>query len=417
MTSAKLFLDTRRPNKNGEYRIKIRIIHDRIPKEIKLKYSCKESQWDGNGVKYYPNSGEVNAYLVSELAKAHKVITKNINEIDGLTADEVKELVVNYDPDGQKRNGRMTLKEWGDILVKRTRKANKNGTANWYRYTVNAIINFNTGKDIPMSKIDYTFLKEFEADHLSRGGSINGVAMYFRGLRSILNKANNEYDECNNYPFLKYKIKEKKTPKRALKIDVFNTIRNLNIDKDKNKVQLADWHAQNYFLFMFNNRGMNFIDLAKLKKDQIVETVYNGKELVEGRLRYVRSKNGKSFSIKLTDESIRILNDYNVHDKQSNDFVFPIGFSDSKNGLDTYNQKRKRYNKRFTGLAKMAGLDIKITSYVIRHSWASIAKSRGVSKDIIGESLGHDDPKVTEIYLENFENEVLDEANELIVGR
>lgn len=64
----------------------------------------------------------------------------------------------------------------------------------------------------------------------------------------------------------------------------------------------------------------------------------------------------------------------------------------------------------------MVGLDIQITGYVIRHSWASIAKRKGISKDIIGESLGHNDPKVTEIYLESFENEVLDDANEMIVG-
>jgi len=416
MTSAYPILDTRRPDKNGNYRIKIRIVHNRVPKEIKLKCCCKENQWAGNRVKNYPNSGRVNAYIVAELAKANKVIADNLDRLDSISAEKIKQLVINYDPEGRNKLSKLTLKEWGRILDDRTRKANKHGTANWYKDALKAIIKFNDGNDIVMSEIDITFLKDFEADHLSRGGSINGVASYLRGLRSVLNKANEEFENCNIYPFKKYKIKEQKTRKRAVKIDVINAIQKLKIDKHNNAKNLSNWNAQNYLVFMFNNRGMNFIDIAKLKKNQITESIYKNKKLISGRLTYTRSKNNKNFSIKLTEESIRILNKYRMHEKASDDLVFPIGFTNSKTGLDTYNQKRERYNKRFNELAKLAGHDIKITSYVIRHSWASIAKSKGISKDIIGESLGHDDPKVTEVYLENFENEVLDEANELIVN-
>ena len=34
---------------------------------------------------------------------------------------------------------------------------------------------------------------------------------------------------------------------------------------------------------------------------------------------------------------------------------------------------------------------------------------------MIGDGLGHDDTKTTETYLEDFENDVLDEMNELVV--
>ncbi|MBL4656536.1 MAG: site-specific integrase [Flavobacteriales bacterium] len=415
MTSAYLILDTRRPNKNGEFRIKIRIVHEGNPREISLQYSCKENQWTGDGVKNYSNSGRVNAYLTNELNKARKVIANNLDKLEGMSVEKLRRLITNYDPDGTRNRSNMTLGDWSDMLVSRTRKANKHGTANWYSDAVRATLKFN-GKDLAMSDIDYSFLKEFETDHLSRGGSINGFAVYMRSLRSILNKANVEFDECANYPFQKYKIKEQKTRKRAVKIDVINAIRELEIDQKKSVESLADWNARNYLLFIFNNRGMNFIDLAKLKRDQITEAVFEKKKLISGRLIYTRSKNNKEFSIKLTAESIAILNSYDVFHKSSEDTIFPIGYTNTQTGRDTYRQKRGRCNKRFNKLARMAGLDVKITSYVLRHSWASIAKSKGVSKDIIGESLGHDDPKVTEVYLENFENEVLDDANELIVG-
>ncbi|PCI19295.1 hypothetical protein COB64_03960 [Candidatus Wolfebacteria bacterium] len=416
MTSAYLILDTRRPNKHGEYRIKIRIVHNGDPREISLQYSCKKSQWVGNRVKNYPNSGRVNAYLGAELAKANTVIADNLDRQDSMSPERMKKLILNYDPEGQKNQSTMSINRWGEILIERTRKANRHGTANWYNDAIKAVIKFNGQRDIAMLNIDVTFVKEFEADHIGRGGNINGFGAYMRALRSILNKANAEYDNCNNYPFQKYKIKEQRTKKRAVKMDVIIAIRNLVIDKDHSSENMADWHARNYLLFMFNNRGMNFIDLAKLKKNQIIESRYKDTRLISGRLLYTRSKNNKEFSLKLTEESLLILNDYNIFYKEPDEYIFPIGFSNSKTGRTTYSQKRERYNSRFNKLARMADLDVKITSYVIRHSWASIAKSKGVSKDIIGESLGHDDPKVTEVYLESFENEILDDANELIVG-
>jgi len=57
-----------------------------------------------------------------------------------------------------------------------------------------------------------------------------------------------------------------------------------------------------------------------------------------------------------------------------------------------------------------------ITTYTIRHSWATIAKFMGISTEIISEGLGHNSLKTTQIYLKSFTNHVLDEANELVVS-
>ena len=133
--------------------------------------------------------------------------------------------------------------------------------------------------------------------------------------------------------------------------------------------------------------------------------------------RKINVKNQRDFSIKLTDEAIKILNFYNIGDKAPEDLVFPIGFENTKTGLETYNQKRKRINERFRDIAKQIGEEeLNLTTYVARHSWATIAKKSGISHAIIGEGLGHEDSKTTETYLEEFENEVLDDANELIVA-
>ncbi len=98
-----------------------------------------------------------------------------------------------------------------------------------------------------------------------------------------------------------------------------DTMRELEI-----KPNSAMWKARNYFLFMFNNIGINFMDLAKLKKSQFNKTEFddNGKLLV-GRISYRKSKTQGSFSIKLTSESLAILNEYDIQNKEDKDFIFP----------------------------------------------------------------------------------------------
>lgn len=48
--------------------------------------------------------------------------------------------------------------------------------------------------------------------------------------------------------------------------------------------------------------------------------------------------------------------------------------------------------------------------HVARHSYATVLKRAGVSTAIISESLGHSSEKVTQIYLDCFENKQVDDA-------
>lgn len=53
-------------------------------------------------------------------------------------------------------------------------------------------------------------------------------------------------------------------------------------------------------------------------------------------------------------------------------------------------------------------IEADMTTYVARHSFASILKNYGVNVSLISEMLGHTDLKTTQIYLDSFENEQLD---------
>ena len=61
-------------------------------------------------------------------------------------------------------------------------------------------------------------------------------------------------------------------------------------------------------------------------------------------------------------------------------------------------------------VAKLAQIDATLTTYVARHSFATILKKSGVNIALIGEALGHSDIATTQIYLDSFDNEQVDEA-------
>ena len=75
----------------------------------------------------------------------------------------------------------------------------------------------------------------------------------------------------------------------------------------------------------------------------------------------------------------------------------------------------KKFNKDLKEIALHVGIDKKLTSYVARHSFATNLKQLGVSTDIISESMGHQNINITNAYLKEFENDVINEANEKLL--
>ncbi len=223
-----------------------------------------------------------------------------------------------------------------------------------------------------------------------------------------MNKAQKENESIlvkSHKPFENFTIPSQKTSKRAVSKDVINSIRNFPLESNS-----AFWHDKNYFLFMFNMQGMNFIDLAKLKLRQISA----------GRLRYIRSKTNKPYDVKLTKEAEEILS-YYITNKTPEDFVFPILNKEiNKDSIlvsKTSDQALHVFNNHIKKLAIQCGIDQPITSYVARHSWASAARKLGVSTDKIGDALGHENYSTTEVYLQDFDTDVLDEVNLLVTSK
>ena len=69
-----------------------------------------------------------------------------------------------------------------------------------------------------------------------------------------------------------------------------------------------------------------------------------------------------------------------------------------------------KINKELKLLASELEIDADVTTYVARHSFASVLKNTGVNIALISQALGHQDIKTTEIYLSKFDDQQMDEA-------
>ena len=73
-------------------------------------------------------------------------------------------------------------------------------------------------------------------------------------------------------------------------------------------------------------------------------------------------------------------------------------------------------NHHLKNLGEELGLSIDLTTYVARHSWASIAKSQDVPMSAISEAMGHTTERTTRIYLKSFDNTLVDCANQKVLS-
>ena len=416
MARARLILDVRKHSKNsvGLYPIALRLFHKK-QRILRLPYYTSMEGWDDKNKIFkksvFANKDQdcdtINKELNAKLYSVKSIIDslgKTLNEITvDVLIENIKEAWDNKLDSNLKKNlsNEITLSDWGQVLIGRKLKEGKPSTAKWYKDSISAFVKFNNAS-VKLYELDVTFLKEFEMEHKARGNSNNGISAYMRGIRAIYNSAVKEdrYVPIKN-PFNHYKIPtSRRTKKKALSKEKIIAIRNLKYDKGSKL-----WHTQNYLLCMFNCRGMNLIDLAKLRV----------RDIGESRIFYGRSKTGDPLSVRITGEFASIINNYTA-DKNENDFVFPIGYDGSVEMFKKYRSDRRLVNKLLKKIAIDAGIEEKITSYHIRHTWATIAKNMGISTEIISEGLGHHSLKTTEIYLKSFDNSVLDDANDLVVS-
>lgn len=296
-----------------------------------------------------------------------------------------------------------TVKQFYQELIEQYKANEKCGNRLIYKSSYNSINVFTNGNlEIPFSAIDVAWLNKYEKWLRSKGNKETTMSLMFRTLRSAYNKAiESKCARKSDYPFNDYRISkfDVSTEKRAIaKADVLKFSTDVHSIGKQQYVQLS----KDIFIFSYLCGGINFTDIANLTKDNIIE----GK-----RLHYIRQKTGKLIKLGLSEEALKIIKRYAV---ESKGYLFPILNAQlHKTPLQKQNRIHKmlgKVNKNLKLLAAQLGVEANLTTYVARHSFASVLKKSGVNIALISEALGHSDLTTTQIYLDSFENEQIDNA-------
>ncbi|MBQ0735796.1 phage integrase SAM-like domain-containing protein [Aquimarina celericrescens] len=421
MASITLMLDKR--NKTAKkFPLVIRIYHKRIPKNIQLGYKLESSQWNEKAKQIkspFPNSKRANHDISSKMTVASGIISEYSTTLKDLTAYEIADLIEaalkkknnekSINNDRVLNRGGTYLELYSKKIINRYYNAKRFGTADALHNAVVFIKKYTGGNDILLSEINELFLEDLESHYLGQGNSLNGLGVHLRSIRRIYNLAIKDSQTeltLEHYPFGKngYSIKQQRTKKKAVSLEVIKDIEVLKYPKDS-----ALWHHKNYFLVNFYMRGMNFMDMAYLSVDAI-----NNGRLQYKRRKTKRGNNVKEFDI-LIPEKVKPIFDHYCKNKSREDLVFPIledvMKTESEDRVyEVYKNRRRNHIRRLGTIGKNVGLETKLTSYVARHTFATAGLHKGIFKAQIGDMLGHTNYYTTESYFADFENVVLDEA-------
>lgn len=282
-------------------------------------------------------------------------------------------------------------------------KRNETGNALIYQTALNSLLTYKSSQSLVFSDLSVRVMEEYQEYLVDKGCKVNTISNYLRTIRAIFNKAiKARVVDRNLYPFTEVSIKSEKTSKRAYNKEVIKAFENIELPENS-----AVSKARDFYMFSFYLIGINFTDIAYLKRDNIVDD----------RIEYTRRKTGKEYSIKILPKAVQLINRYSDEGRK---YLFPILYDNIvENGLPAkklIHQWIKTTNKYLKSISTKLELSKQCTTYTVRHSWGTIAKRLGYSKEMISEAMGHQQGnQVTEIYLDSFDKEVIDEMHLRVV--
>ena len=371
------------------------IICDNITGVVRTDYELPAEKWDEKRHKIISSDAdfslrELKMRTQHEMRRLRNIMVKHDEEAD-LLFDVVRTEFERWRHDGM-------LSRFMRDIIARMQSLGRVRSAETYQSTLRSFMRFRGGRDILLDELDADMVADYQSYLLKRGLSLNTVSFYMRILRATCNLAIDRGLREPSSPFRHVYTGNEKTPKRAIPFRYIKRIKELNLTESPS----MDF-ARDIFLFSFYTRGMSFVDIAFLRYC----------DLHDGVLVYRRHKTSQQLRIKWERCMQSIVDKYR---RAGSDYMFPIVKSDDPE--TAHRQYRNRLfvvNARLKSVGRKVGLRFPLSTYVARHSWASIAKSMNIPISVISEGMGHDSEMTTQIYLASLDNSVVDRANAQIL--
>lgn len=378
------------------------VIHHRNARWISSGYRVFPDEWDADSMSLViPATGArrselqlIQTSLAWEMDRRMDILRKMETSRKAFSLDEVCEAFRNLAPC-------KTVFTFLQEQVRNKELMRRQGTAKTYANAYRRFREFRKDKDLGFESLTPDLIEHYEAWLIGRGMKQNTIRFYLRTLNTLLYKAVNEGLTSNRKLFGHIRLSYVRTTKRAISEHDLKAIEHLQLAQDSPQA-----FARDIFMFSFYMRGMPFVDIAFLKKS----------DLKRGVLGYCRKKTNQYLEIEWEPEQQAIVDRY-AHLTMDSPYMFPIISCEDGTEYRQYRRMQESVNRALKRIGDKVGLKIPFTTYVARHTWASIARNMDFPIAIISAGMGHNSYKTTQIYLDSIDMSRINEANKKIIRR
>jgi len=293
MSSIKVVLYRSKVLKNGEHPIMLRVIKDRKTKYISIGESCAADLWDEKKnlpKKKHPLYHELVVLIDTRKVYANRLMLDLTNDNTEFSSEEVSNVLKSS------KTVKENVLQYFNTVIASLKLQGRVGTAAIFKSTHNSLSTYREGKDFDFSMITVPFLTRWYESLQTRGVKLTTISVYMRTFQRLISLAREnkvvkkDFDPTREFGLAKYK--NIKTRKRAIPKDQMLSVGTYEVEEGSRM-----FHSKNYFMFSYYNRGMNFIDMAQMKWENIRNQ----------RLDYVRKKTKKNFTMALLEPALVIL--------------------------------------------------------------------------------------------------------------
>lgn len=295
----------------------------------------------------------------------------------------------------------ISFQAFATTMIQEKRRTGQDSTADLYRTTRNRVCRFAHQRELNFKQITPDWVTRFAASLRAEGLRPNSVRTYLSNLRAIYHQACREglIPRPALSPFDGQLPRKERGEPRALDERTLREIATLRIKEPDRKHELT----LDLVRFSLLACGMPFVDLTRLSVDNI-----RGNEIV-----YRRKKTGALIRIGITPAIRGLVAKYAVAGSR---YLFPLLPSDRSVGHEEYKALLRSYNQSLKEIGRSLSVPVRLTSYTMRHSWATNAYRKHVPLSVISQALGHTSEQTTRHYLAALDQSELNRANEQVTG-
>ncbi len=387
--SSRVVPDTRRQKNDETIPLKLRITFKGKRKYYATQFSLSEKDWE------FLNAVSVKGKLrtiKNEIAKIEMEADKVANQITPFSFSQFENTFF------QKSTINRFLKDLFKEKIEALSENDQIGTAISYTAAITSLLKFKS--HLLIEDVTIAFLQDYEKSMLQEDKAKATIGIYLRCLRTVLNIAIEEkLLSKENYPFgsRKYKIPTSQNIKKALDLPSIKQIfdyeawYNTNMDM-----------ARDFWIFSYLCNGINIMDVANLKwKDLATDTIIFERQKTKNTH---RTSNSKIVALR-NDKINTIIKKWANKNTAVDNFVFDIiNKNDSpKIVKQKVQQFIKVINKWMKKIGEDLGFELVLTTYVARHSFATILVQNGAPLEFASQSLGHTNLTTTQRYFAGFD--------------